>query len=91
MAVPVSVFIAATYALYTYMVGRFDPFHTWLLAGTAVVVAASILAALLGVDMAICLIVLMFAPVVTVVGYEALGYRHQSEILAGDGDGVEAD
>ncbi|MCB1486899.1 MAG: low temperature requirement protein A [Bauldia sp.] len=91
VAVPVSVFIAATYALYTYMVGRFDPFHTWLLAGTAVVVAASILAALLGVDMAICLIVLMFAPVVTVVGYEALGYRHQSEILAGDGDGVEAD
>jgi len=31
--------------------------------------------------MAVCLVVLMCAPVVTVVGYEALGYRHMGEAL----------
>ncbi len=31
--------------------------------------------------MTICLLVLMFAPIVTVVGYEALWYRHMSEAL----------
>jgi len=32
--------------------------------------------------MAGCLVVLMFAPVVTVVGYEVLGYRHHAEAVA---------
>jgi len=31
--------------------------------------------------MAACLVILMLAPTVTVVGYEVLGYRHQAEAL----------
>jgi hypothetical protein len=31
--------------------------------------------------MAVCLVILTFAPVVTVVGYEMRGYRHQAESL----------
>ena len=81
-AVPVSVFLGAIYALYTYLVRRFDLFHIWLLGATAAVVAAAILAALAGVDMAVCLVILMLAPAVTVVGYEMLGHRHQAEALA---------
>ena len=38
-------------------------------------VLAVVLAAV-GVSIAICLIVVMFAPLVTVVGYETLGHRH---------------
>lgn len=38
--------------------------------------------AFVDVDMAICLIILTFAPAVTVVGYEILGHRHQTEALA---------
>ena len=34
-----------------------------------------------GVGVAACLLVLMFAPVVTVVGYETLGHRHVAEAL----------
>jgi low temperature requirement protein LtrA len=83
-AIPVSVFLAAIYALYTYLVRRFDPFHIWLLVATAAVVALAILAALAGVDMAVCLVILMLAPAVTVVGYETLGHRHQAEALASD-------
>ena len=85
VAIPVAVFLGAVYALYAYMVRRFDPLHTWLLAATAAVVALAILAALANVDMAICLVILMLAPVVTVVGYELWGHRHQAEMLAEDG------
>ena len=59
-----------------------DPFHLSLLAGTAAVLVLSVALAALGVGIAICLVVLMFAPVVTVLGYETLGYRHVEEALA---------
>ena len=85
VAIPVGVFLGSIYALYYYLVRRFDPFHVWLLSGTAAVVALAVVAALAGVDMAICLVILMFAPVVTVVGYEVRGHRHQAAALANNG------
>lgn len=36
----------------------------------------------LGVGLAACLLVTMFAPVVTVVGYETVGHRQMTEALA---------
>ncbi|UVK39525.1 low temperature requirement protein A [Mesorhizobium sp. AR10] len=83
-AVPVGIFLGLVYALYYYLVPRFDPFHVWLLIATAAVVAAAVFAALAGVDMTVCLVILMLAPAVTVVGYELLGHRHQAEALAND-------
>ncbi|MBB4016381.1 low temperature requirement protein LtrA [Chelatococcus caeni] len=82
VAVPISVFVGSIYALYSYLMGRFDRFHTWLLLATAAVVALAVIAPPSGVDMAVCLVILMFAPVVTVVGYELRGYRHQLGALA---------
>jgi len=82
VAIPVGVFLGSIYALYTYLVGRFDPFHAWLLVGTAGVVALAIIAASAGIDMPICLIILTLAPVVTIVGYEMLGHHHEAEALA---------
>jgi low temperature requirement protein LtrA len=81
VAVPVGVFLGLIYALYYYLVRRFDPFHVWLLLATAAVVAIAVIASLSGISMAVCLVVLMLAPVVTVVGYEVRGYRHQAESL----------
>jgi low temperature requirement protein LtrA len=82
--VPVAVFVGGIYALYYYLVRRFDPFHLWLLLGTAAVMVAAVLAALSGVGMAACLCILMLAPVVTVVGYEWKGHRHQAWVLRED-------
>jgi len=82
VAVPVGVFLGLIYALYYYLVRRFDPFHLWLLSATAGVVAVAVGAALAGVGMAMCLVILMLAPAVTVVGYEMRGYRHQAASLA---------
>ena len=84
VAVPVGVFLGLIYALYYYLVRRFDPFHLWLLSGTAAVIAVAIVAAASGISMTVCLLILMLAPVVTVVGYEVRGYRHQAASLATD-------
>jgi low temperature requirement protein LtrA len=93
-AVPVAVFIGLIYAIYYYLVRRFDPFHVWLLSATSVVLASAIVAAAAGVGMPVCLCLVALAPVVTVVGYEWRGHRHQANALALDavrGAGREAD
>ena len=80
-AIPVSAFLALLYGLYYYLVRSFDALHVWLLIATAAVVALSILAAAAGVDIAICLVILMLAPAVTVVGYEIWGHRLKGQAL----------
>lgn len=87
VAIPVSAFLALIYALYYYLIRRFDPFHLWLLIGTAAVVAAAVIAAVAGVSMPVCLVILTFAPIVTVVGYEARGYLHQAKALVDQAHG----
>jgi low temperature requirement protein LtrA len=82
VAVPVSIYLLSIYAIYTYLVGRADPLHAWLLVGTALVVLLAVGAAVAGLGMTLCLIILMLAPVVTVVGYELLGHRHQAEAMS---------
>lgn len=85
VAIPLTVFLGGIYLLYAYLVRAFDPFHFWLLAGTAAVLAAAIVAAGAGVDMAICLVILTLAPVVTVIGFETVGHRHQADALEREG------
>jgi hypothetical protein len=46
-----------------------------------VLLVLSVVLATAGVSMAVCLIVLALAPVVTVVGYESLGHRHIAEAV----------
>ena len=81
VAIPVGVFAFALFALYAYLVRSGDPFHGVLLAGTAAILALAGLLAFVGLPMAVCLIVLMLAPLVTVVGYETVGHRHLSAAL----------
>jgi len=81
VAIPVAVFTLMLYALYSLLLRTTDPFHLGLLAGTAAVLVLSVVLAASGVDMTVCLLVLMFAPVVTVVGYETVGHRHMSAAL----------
>src|SRR5438552_18463625 len=68
--VPVGVFLGLMYALSYYLVRRVYAFPAWLLIATGGAVAATLVAALSGVDVARCLVILMLAPAVTVVGSE---------------------
>jgi hypothetical protein len=80
-AIPVGIYTLALYGIYLAFTRHADPFHLALLAGTAGVIGLSVALAAAGVGVAACLIVLMLAPVVTVVGYETVGHRHVTEAL----------
>jgi low temperature requirement protein LtrA len=80
--IPVAIYTLALYAIYTLFTRHADPFHLLLLAGTSAVLVLSVVLAAAGAGIAACLVVLMLAPVVTVVGYETLGHRHVEEALA---------
>jgi uncharacterized metal-binding protein len=80
-AIPFAIYTLALYAIYARFTRHRDQFHLALLAGTAAVLVLSVGLAALGAGVAICLVVLMFAPLVTVIGYETVGHRHVEEAL----------
>jgi low temperature requirement protein LtrA len=80
-AIPFAIYILTLYGIYATFTRHGDPFHLTLLAGTGAVLVLSVGLAALGVSVAVCLLVLVLAPVVTVVGYETVGHRHVAEAL----------
>jgi low temperature requirement protein LtrA len=80
-AIPVAVYVLTLYALYSLLMRERDPFHIGLLVGTALVLLLAVLLATAGASVTVCLLVLMLAPIVTVVGYETLGHRHVAAAL----------
>jgi low temperature requirement protein LtrA len=80
--VPVTIYIAALYGIYASFTRHLDPFHITLIAGSAAVLALAVGLAVLGVNIAVCLLVVMFTPIVSVLGYETLGHRHVQDALA---------
>jgi low temperature requirement protein LtrA len=81
VVIPVAIYVGVLYLLYSQLMRTADPFHIALLAGTGAILVASIVLVAAGVSMPACLVVLAFAPVVTVVGYETLGHRHVADAL----------
>jgi low temperature requirement protein LtrA len=79
---PVAVYVLGIFVIYAYLTRTLDPFHLWLVAGTAVLLVAPVPMVAAGVSMPWCLIVLSLSPWVTVVGYELRGHRHNEEVLA---------
>jgi low temperature requirement protein LtrA len=84
VAIPVSVYLTSIYLLYYYLIRRLDQLHLWIFGLTAAVATLAILAAVAGVDMAVCLVILTLAPVATVVGYETFGHRYQAAAIAAE-------
>jgi low temperature requirement protein LtrA len=81
VAVPVLVAVLADYALFWVLTRSFDGLHLLLVAGTVVVLGASVATAAAGFHMAWSLLLVMLAPVVTIVGYEVRGHRHVARLL----------
>ena len=82
VAVPVLVFGLSLFAIYTYLMQEFDPFHILLYAGMVACAAPLRRAGADGAwSIGVCLIVAMLGPVVVVVGYETIGHRHQEAAL----------
>ncbi|MBB4845612.1 low temperature requirement protein LtrA [Paucibacter oligotrophus] len=81
LAVPVAVYLLGIYWLYSVLYDEYHWFHGLLLVVTAAVLAAGPTAAYLGLSVPMCLLIVMAAPAVTVVGYEVFGYRHVGDAL----------
>lgn len=81
VAIPVFVFCATLFALYSFLMNELDRFHIGLMVGAAVVLAIAVAMAAGGVSIGWCLLVITLAPAVIVVGYELVGHRHQAASL----------
>lgn len=82
VAIPVAIYIAAVYVLYSWLLGTLDVFHLLLMVLTGAVLIAAVVLAGTGMSMANALLIVMLAPAVSVIGYEVLGYRHAEEAIA---------
>ncbi len=81
IAIPLAAYVLMMYALYVQITRTVDPFHLVLIVGSFVVLGAGVAMAAAGVSMVWCVIVLALTPWVTVVGYEAVGHRHNEQVL----------
>ena len=89
VAVPVLVFALADYIQFWVLTRSFDTLHMFLVLGTVVVLAASVATAAAGFHVSWSLLLVMLAPVVTIVGYEVRGHQHVARLVAGGGPGAE--
>ena len=72
VAFPVLIFLLLLHALYYYLARRFRAFDALLMSTSCAVAMLSVVAAWLGIGLGACLVILMLAPAVTVVGHELL-------------------
>ncbi|HET6986260.1 MAG TPA: low temperature requirement protein A, partial [Kribbella sp.] len=70
VAIPVAIYVLTLYAIYWAFLRQHDALHLLLLGGTAGVILLAVICAELGASTPWCLVVVMLAPAVTVVGFE---------------------
>ena len=80
-AIPVAIYIAAIFALYSALTRSYDPTHSWMLIASAVPIAASVGLSHFGVGLAWCIAVLALTPWASVFGYELVGHRHNARMI----------
>jgi low temperature requirement protein LtrA len=83
VAVPLGLYVLLLYLLYLQLTHTVDPFHLVLLAGSAVVLGVAVAMVAAGASLSWSLLVVACTPWVTVIGWEAVGYRHNERVLAG--------
>jgi low temperature requirement protein LtrA len=81
VVIPLAIYALMIFVLYSMLLRTIDPPHLALIAGTAALLALAVLLAAAGTEVAICLLVVMVAPFVTVAGYETFGHRHMSAAI----------
>jgi hypothetical protein len=78
---PVLVYVTFVFVIHAITVMQFDPFNIWLYLGSVAALAASVVAVMLGASLGTALLLIACAPAVMVVGYEAVGWRHNAQML----------
>ncbi|MFD9542315.1 low temperature requirement protein A [Streptomyces sp. NPDC060022] len=81
LAIPVGLYLLMVYLLHTLLLSAADRFHLLLISVTLAVLFTAVLLSAAGLAIAVCLLIIMLAPFVTVIGYETIGHRHQRRML----------
>lgn len=82
IAIPVLGFETMLFVLYSILLMQVDPFHVWLYLGVIAFLAAGVAAVAFGATLGVGILLIACSPVVVVVGYETVGWRHGQEMLA---------
>jgi len=82
VVVPLAAYIGLLYALYALLTRTYDPFHLLLILGSAAVLAVGVVMVASGASLTWSLLVVALTPWVTVVGYEAVGHRHNEDVMS---------
>jgi low temperature requirement protein LtrA len=81
VVVPVAIFTTALFTVYTVLLRQFDPFHVLLYVVSMLTLAASAIAVAAGATIGLGIVIAAASPLITIVGYETIGHRHQSAAL----------
>lgn len=81
LALPVGLYLLMVYLLHILLLVTADRLHLLLISLTLALLAGAVLLSTAGVAIAVCLLVVMLAPYVTVIGYETIGHQHQQDML----------
>jgi low temperature requirement protein LtrA len=88
LALPTAVYLFTVHVLRALLLSGWDRFHLVTTSLTLAVLAAAVLMAAAGAGVAVCLLVVMAASFVPVVGHETAGRDHQRRLLRRLGEGV---
>ena len=75
IALPVGVYLLMVYAIFVYLAPGRHRLYAGLLTGSGILLALAVGMAAAGISLNACLLVMMLAPWVTVLGYEWRGHR----------------
>ncbi|MFV0251837.1 MAG: low temperature requirement protein A [Beutenbergiaceae bacterium] len=78
VAIPLTIYIVAIYALFHLLLPGRDNFHTIMLVVTLAAVGVAVALTLAGVSIAVPILVLTLAPWITVLAYESRGHREMA-------------
>jgi low temperature requirement protein LtrA len=81
VTLPVALYITTVNVLYSILARAWHSFHALVATATAALLAAAGALAASGVSMAPCLLIVMLAPAVTVVGFELVGHRYAAQAI----------
>lgn len=82
LVIPVAIFTLALFAIYSYLLRAFDPFHILLFVGAILALAASAVAVAAGASVGVGIVIAACSPLIVIIGYETVGHRHQAAALA---------
>jgi low temperature requirement protein LtrA len=81
VAIPVFAYLLVVFGMYAYLMRVADWTHGAMVLAAAGLLALGVALAASGVPAGVCLVVVLAAPVVTVVSYLLFGWRHEEEAL----------